>query len=359
MRNVLGFPDAETIRKEAAGWIAKLDGDDSMSLEERDALRRWIRRSSAHRQAIRDAAELWGSLNILTELAPESIELADPWTKRQPGAVSRGAKWRWFAAAASFVVVLFVGAFLTRENPLLSTNGFYATAVGDQQSVTLADGSVIELNTDTRLRIDYSSGLREVVLLRGEAHFTVAKIDQMPFQVRAGFGQVLAVGTAFSVYLRHGTVDVTVTEGRVSVSANATLGETPLSPGAQLTDPDSVILNAGQVATLKNASPTDVASIELKSLSDRELSRRMLWKNGVLAFSRTPLRDVVAEINRYTTLEIQFSNEAVADIPVIARFPIGDTEMMLEIFESNFDLAVTYTGPNRVLLSAKEETEAR
>lgn len=359
MKNIVGFPDAETIKAEAAQWIARLDRDEPLSSRERDALRSWIHRSSAHRQALYDAAELWDSLNILTELAPQPVELTRNSPAASQGAEVRYSKWKRFALAASVAVIFVAGTVLFRSNPLLNSNGYYATAVGDQQSIELADGSVVELNTDTQIKVKFTNSIRDITLLRGEAHFVVAKIDNIPFQVNAGVGQVLAVGTAFSVYLKDDSVDVTVTEGRVSISTVSQPTAVTQPQGITTTTVvDSVMLDAGQVAIIKKPGPEQYGyagkTVELHELSDRDLSRRMLWKDGILAFSQAPLRDVVAEVSRYTTLEIQFSNQALAEIPVIARFPIGDTEMLLDIFENSFGLAVTYTGPDRVLLSAKE-----
>ncbi len=363
MKNVVGFPDAAVIREEAAQWIARLDGEKELSPEEREALRKWIHTSPAHRQALHNAAELWGSLNILTELEPQSVEgqpnkLSSPNDNNK----SHHSKWRLFASVASVVMMLFAFIVYFRSDPLLDSNGHYATVIGDQQSIELADGSVVELNTDSQIKVEFTKDIRNITLLRGEAYFVVAKIDNNPFQVNAGVGQVLAVGTAFSVYRKDDSVDVTVTEGRVSVSTVSQRTVENQSHGVKTTVMDSVTLDAGQLAIIKEPSPEQQGELgkiaELHKLSDSELSQRMLWKDGILAFSRAPLRDVVAEVSRYTTMDIQFSDQSVAETPVIARFPIGDTALMLNIFENNFGLVVTYTGPNHVLLSTKEETES-
>ncbi len=371
MKNIVDFPDAGVLRKEAAHWIARLDRDEALSAEERDVLRKWIHTSSAHRQALQEAAELWDSLNILTVSAPQLVEGITKKPAINEGADLRSrlrySRWKRFAYAASIAVILVAGMLLFRPGSLSNSNGYYATAIGDQRTIELADGSVIELNTDTQMKVEFARNVRDVKLLRGEAYFTVAKVENMPFQVNAGVGQVVAVGTAFSVYLKDKSVDVTVTEGRVAIGsaspgagAPQTKRESVIAEGPTAEEP--VFVDAGQLAIIRNSPPDqhDEASkvIERHQLSDRELLQRTLWKDGVLAFSRAPLHEVIAEISRYTTLDIQFSNQVVAEMPVIARFPIGDTELMLDIFENNFGLAVQYMGPNRVLLSAKEETES-
>lgn len=366
MKNVVYLTDPATIKKEAAHWIARLDGDDPLSPKDREALRDWIQRSPAHREALYDAAALWDSLNILTELAPEAIEIAggEPaatQTTHQRAGVffSRG---RVFASIAAAATILIVGLFFFQfaRDPLGDTNGYYATAIGAQQSIQLADGSEVKLNTDTRINVNFANDIRDITLLQGEAHFAVAENKNAPFRVNAGAGQVLALGTAFSVYLKEASVDVTVTEGRVSVSALSPIADGSPVQGAAAEEKERIELVAGQLAVIRTGVPEHAGReriIERHNLSDQELAHRMLWRDGILAFSRAPLRDVVAEISRYTTMDFEYSSNDVAEMPVIARFPVGDTELMLNIFENNFGLEVTHTGPDRVLLSAKEEVE--
>ena len=363
MKNVVGFPGAESIRKEAAGWIARLDGDEPLSIGEREALRGWIRRSSAHRSALHEAAELWGNLNILAELAPDPVEPECDEERTLEFTATRRSRRSMLAAAAGVAAIGVVGAILLRPDPLLKSNGYYTTAVGDQHTVELADGSVIEMNTDTQIKVEFGDDVRGVTLLRGEAYFDVTTDSDAPFKVSAGPGEVVAVGTAFAVYLKDEALDITVTEGRVSVSAASKGSVARQVRGVTTTVLDSVMLDAGQLATIRDPDPGQSAYVgkivDLKDLSERELNQKMLWTEGILAFSRAPLHEVVAEIKRYSSLEIEFSDNSIAERPVIARIPIGDTETMLDIFENNLGLTVTYTTQNKILLSAKEENQKR
>ena len=126
------------------------------------------------------------------------------------------------AALVTVVVVIGIGVASTlwlRADPFLRSNGFYSTAVGQQQSTTLADGSVVLLNTNSQIKVNYNNEYRDIRLLQGEAHFTVAENAAYPFRVYAGNGRIEAVGTAFSVYLKDTTIDVTVTEGVVVLAS--------------------------------------------------------------------------------------------------------------------------------------------
>lgn len=365
MKNVVYFTDQAAIKKEAAHWIARLDGDVALTPDERQELRAWIHRSPDHRQALHDAAALWDSFNILTELAPEAIEDAgsEPATLEtvnQHGGAFPSYRPRFAFVAAAATVLIFGAFFFFQYSSWRGANGYHATAVGEQRSIQLADGSEVKLNTDTRVEIKYSNNTRDITLLRGEAHFEVAENKRTPFRVNAGSGQVLALGTAFSVYIKETSVDVVVTEGSVAVSALSSIANGISNTDVATQEQKGLVLDAGQLAVIRKAGTNDgynASKIERRNLSNQELAQRVLWKDGILLFSRAPLRDVVAEISRYTTMEIEYASADVAEMLVIARFPVGDTELMLNVFEESFGLSVTYSAPDRVLLSAKEEVE--
>ena len=111
----------------------------------------------------------------------------------------------------------------------------YTTGVGEQKTIQLADNSVVQLNTNSRLEVDYSSDLRRLSLTQGEAHFDVAHNPQRPFEVLAGQGLVRAIGTAFTVHIRKIDVEVIVTEGTVELAP----APTPQVTAVPIADSDS------------------------------------------------------------------------------------------------------------------------
>src|SRR5690606_14686343 len=126
----------------------------------------------------------------------------------------RGNSGRRYAAAAS--VVILAGALLLVFVP--TRPQVYSTGIGEQRTVKLADGSIVHLNTDSSLRVEYSPATREVHLVEGEALFVVAKEPARPFRVEAGQTTVQALGTQFNVYRRAGGIEVSVIEGAVRVA---------------------------------------------------------------------------------------------------------------------------------------------
>jgi len=184
---------------------------------------------------------------------------------------------------------------------------------------------------------------------------------------------VQAVGTAFSVYLRDDSVDVTVTEGKVVLESISQAG-VDLSPqpgnmpgsnqssGAIATVDDGIVealgtLKAGESATFQNAANADVASIidAIETVEAPEMAKRLSWREGILTFAGDPLVVVVDEISRYTTVSIEISDPVVRATRIGGRFPIGETDAMFDALEANFGLRVTRLSHDHVVVSAAEE----
>lgn len=343
MKNVVKFQNTSSIREEAIAWMSRMDYDDPLTQAEKAELAEWIDRSPAHRNWVNELAGQWGDLNVLTELA---VPLSHP-TESDRSHTTRN--WSLAAVAATLVIAIVAGSLnWPREIPPPDSNGLYATVIGEQESTRLSDGSVLLLNTNTEVRAEYTDEFRDIYLVHGEAHFTVAKNSERPFRVFAGTGRIDAVGTAFSVHLRNDAVDVTVTEGRVALASKSTM---PNASAHVLGE-----LKAGQIASIVSLTDADrdllVPLNNLQDLDVRDLSRRMAWTEGSLAFSGEPLEEVVKEIRRYTTITIEFEDAELGEIPVGGLFPVSEVDTLFRTLESTFGLNVTYVTPSHVLVSA-------
>ena len=372
MGTIVEFPDRSELSAEAAEWLIRLDGDTPLANEELTALGQWLRRSPAHRAELENFAALWGRMNILTELA---VPLAQPRGASVGDRFSRVlATWRLplqLAGALAAVLATLAAMFMLSTNHLLKTNGTYATTVGQQKTVTLADGSQLLLNTNSRVKVDYGDQYRRVYLLQGEVLFTVAKNRKLPFRVYAGTGLIEAVGTAFSVYLKEtNNVAVTVAEGRVSLASVREVQPGSVPPasirqgdaGSNQRD-GSVkalgVLSAGQAATIRSsmdAPTTSHANLleEAAPLTPAALADRLAWRDGILVFSGEPLEAVVKELSRYTTMSIEISDASIRNMRVAGRFPVGETETMLAALETNFNVRVVRLNSDRVVLVSAE-----
>ncbi len=374
--NIVEFPDRKAIEEEAGAWLIKLDGDSALSAVELASLREWLERSPVHREQLGSLAGFWGKMNVLTELA---VPLGHPERRANRsfvGSMRHAIPQIGRAGFVTAVVVIGIGVAVTfwlRPDPFLSSNGLYATAIGQQQSTTLADGSVVLLNTNSQIKVDYNNEFRNIRLLQGEAHFTVAKGAARAFRVYAGSGRVQAVGTAFSVYIKDNTINVTVTEGKVELASvtrpstnrlpqQGTPSGTVKSSGSNAIVDNGFVeilgtIRAGESATIQSARDPDIVSTinAIETVEAQEMAKRLSWREGILTFAGDPLEDVVAEISRYTTVSIEITDPVVRATRIGGRFPIGETDAMFDALEANFGLRVTRLSHDRVLVSAAEE----
>lgn len=354
--NIYQYPDASAIEEEAASWLVRLDGDVPPSAEELDALREWLNRSPAHRKALDGMARFWSN-NVLTELSV-------PLGKKEPGraAVNNNRK-TWYAGglAAAVLVLAMTAVFYGTSLFVESTNGLYVTAVGQQKSKSLDDGSLIQLNTNSQVNVEYSGEFRDVHLLQGEAHFIVAKDRERPFRVYVGNSRVQAVGTAFTVYARGADIDVTVTEGTVLLEALDAIQIQDSRRTPDVVEPvydkskkarRLALLGAGQKTTVNEARADKAILAPITAVEPDAVEQQLSWRKGFLSFNGESLNEVVAEISRYTTVKIEIADPTVGDIKIGGQLQVGETDAMLDALEANFGLRVTRLGYNYVQLSA-------
>lgn len=216
-------------------------------------------------------------------------------------AATLGLGWRYYAAPAEPVT--------------------YRTALGDIESMPLADGSEATLSSDSRIVVALSRRERRIDLQQGEAFFHAAKDPGRPFVVAAAGHRVVAVGTRFSVR-RDGTdLRVVVTEGTVRLESAAS------ADGRRR---PTTLLPAGSVATA-SASGVVVASGTV------EQARRYLdWRDGFLSFHDTPLAAAAAEFNRFNARKIVIGDPAIADLRVGGNFRWSNAEAFVRLLELGF-----------------------
>lgn len=272
---------------EASVWVARLQSDTRGPEVERD-FRAWLAASAENRAAFEMTSETW-------DLAGGAkIVRAQPthWMRRPLG----------LALAASLAIAVGIGGwYAQRPAPI-------ATAVGEQRSLRLADGSIVTLNTATTLSTAFDGDRRLVRLDRGEASFEVAKDSLRPFIVEAGGTRVVAVGTVFDVRYVDGGLSVTLAEGKVRVVEPPKAGSTPAE----------IEMTPGQRLQL----PTPHARPTLRAVN---LQTARAWRTGQVVFGDTPLGEAVAEMNRYADRPIAINDPAVAQLRISGAFRATDS----------------------------------
>jgi transmembrane sensor len=325
---VEGFDPRALIEQQAREWLIRLDGDEPLSHAQRRALEEWVNRSTAHRDALMRLAKYWKQANTLTDLG---ALLPAPSAQQKSGS-GHGKAWLWVAASAGLAAI-FIVAWPVYWTPM-GVNRTYTTAVGEQKTVPLPDGSSIALNTDSRIEVDYSLHLRSIRLARGEALFSVTHDPARPFQVYAANEIVRAVGTAFAVQVEAGGVNVTVTNGAVDVSAADRSPpdvvrdrRVPVPPSRSLGQ-----LKAGQTSTIRPSTQR----LEVRELAAPELDRRVAWHDGFLVFSGQSLGEVVGQVNRYSPVRLEIADPQLSSISIGGRFRVGDLDAVLGVLHDNF-----------------------
>ena len=317
-------PQDEPLHLQAAGWYARKRAGD-MTPQEITALNAWLGEDPAHLAAFERLDRTWSGVESARGDPRIMImrERALKRGRRQPKALA-------VRALAASLVVAVVAAALLSLAPFLGLNGYgslasqsYRTGVGQQATVTLSDGSVVTLNTDTRLRTRAAKGRRLVYLDRGQAFFRVAKDPLHPFIVTAAGRTVTAVGTAFDVRVDQRKFEVTVVEGRVRVEAPPPLVPLPVRAPEQ---PRKADLKAG--AQL-------VASLDTRAwtVAPADTAREVSWLRGYVVFQKARFADVVAEMNRYSDKKLVVEDDALAGVQVSGAFRAGDVEAFVKAYE--------------------------
>ena len=327
--SVVAFPGNDSIDDQAAQWVAKLDTD-SPSRETVTQFKQWLNQSPEHKASFEKYQALWSGMNVLTEIVPPVKEPGQEAASFMPWWQTQWSR----SLVAGFALLLIVIVFN-------SGGQHYRTAVGEQKTVVLDDGTSVLMNTDTELRVDYSDSRRKIILIRGEAHFDIAHNPERPFDVVAGMGGVRAIGTAFSVYLRTDDVEVVVTEGTVEILTSPEADQSPPAgqqlaasdPAATKLVPKPTRVTAGNIVTYDRHTAEHVMQQALGDSADK-----LSWHKGLLVFRGEPLENVIAQVNRYTTLKIVIPDQTVRDLKVGGFFKVSDIESVFQALEEGFDI---------------------
>ena len=342
------IPNTEVIRLEAAAWLAQLETGE-MDSPDLAALREWMGRSHRHVAEVRRLAELSASMNVMNDFAGPLEEAAatfEPVVRQRSGMMLYPA----LGVAMLFVAVLILFTQFNQGEPERSL----VTRVGEYAEHTLADGSHISLNTDTRLEIAFTAQVREITLLAGEALFTVAKDPDRPFVVNAGSRRITAVGTAFVVRLGDEDVEVSVTEGVVAVSS-ITIRAADVGPSVDSAEP--IQLREKQTLKLRVNENEKALQPDIRPISDNDLRHKLAWREGLLYFYRSPLTEVVSEVSRHTGMRISILDPELQQREFDGLFRVGETELLLEALSIHGDIRMTRVGTDTVLLSRAVDSQ--
>lgn len=295
----------EQTMAQASAWLARLQRDD---VTEADGLEfeAWLEAAPENRNAYREALAAWQAFDacagdVLAELAAQDRQATLRSVRSRRWMVGAGG----FAAAAALAVALLP--------PMLSTSAAqtYATGKGEHERVTLADGSVVDLNAETRLTVSFERSARRVVLEDGEAIFDVTHDAKRPFTVAASQRVVRVLGTQFDVRSRQGELTVTVARGKVQV------------------EPDKATA-ADRAFVLRPGQRLAIARTGLAQLQAVDPQEAFSWRAGRLVYRGEPLANVVADLNRQYVDQIEIADPELGRMPITGVIVLDDQDAVMQ-----------------------------
>jgi transmembrane sensor len=313
------------IRSRAAMWLVKRRDHAQWSDEDQAALDAWLAESPAHMIAYIRLEAAWGYADRLAALRdPRQRKVSELQAIRGSFSAAR------VAGALFAVAVLGVAGAIYLQRP---TEKIYATQLGGHRIVTLADGTQVELNTDTVLRVAIDMNRRTVGLERGEAYFQVRHDASRPFVVTVGDRRVTDIGTKFLVRREIGRLEVAVMQGKVRFDTASN----------DQTSMHSMLLLPGTVAI------ATAKSVFVTKASSRALTDRLGWRRGVLVFENTTLADAAAEFNRYNDRKLIVADPAAASMTIGGTFPTSNVEDFTGLVQSVLGLRIDRRGTDIVI----------
>lgn len=307
-------------KDEAIAWVLRLRLE-SCSSEDRRDFEAWLAQNPEHRELYARLDSRWETLDRFRGL---DFPVRREALRYRPPARSLGKRWAGLAMAAS--VLLALGLTVFAPDGWYGTNARYTSARGSHETVNLADGSRLELNSDTEIKVHLSRWQRSVELLRGEAFFSVAHESARPFAVIAANGRIVDIGTEFDVYLQAEKVLVAVQEGIVRVDTN-----------------ESRELTANRTLAYNRNG-------EFMSVSADNVENITAWRRGQLIFDNRRLDEVLAELGRYHNTQVRLASPALGKLKVSGSFRVDRIDSALDTIASTLPVTIQHPSADVVVL---------
>ena len=388
--NVRGFTNKTIINREAAEWLLLLEDTKTLSKSQIKELNAWISTSEVHRECLESMAKSWEEMNLLSAvMLPQEMQKPSWFSvilsnllipivalfQLLSASIKKSRSTFLPLVATSLLLCVLIGGGIFIAQPVNETQGLvFSTRMGENLHHTMSDGSILWLNSNTKIQVDYSNTFRRIKLLDGEAHFEVAKDATRPFEVYADDRLVRAIGTAFSVHKRKNSIEVLVTEGTVelaiidnsllvipddysgiTITNTSVLTEEKSAKVEVIVNPANVRkklgkLTAGQLTVIP---VEDDKLIDVIEVDTSEVARFLSWKEGKLIFAGESLEEVVQEITRHTQVKIDVIDPQLKSMRIGGQFQVGETDTLFYVLESGFGISVKKLNDHHVQLRVK------
>ncbi|MFT9159647.1 MAG: FecR family protein [Acetobacter sp.] len=312
-------PTSNDIDDEASRWVIQQDLG-PLSPEEKQELSAWLKADTTHEDAYRRAQKTWAAMSApaltkkLVKQGQNSTVVTFPKTRPRFSLIKKS----WIMGVAAS---LALGVYIDGPSALLWWEASATTRIGEIRTLTLADGSQIQMDSDSAIAVDYTDKQRAIRLLKGQAAFIVAHDAAHPFIVTAANGATTALGTRFIVRRDPILTNVTVTEHSVRVQTQG-----PRTPS-------ETIVHEGESATYGPDGVSTPHPVDVDSLT--------AWTRGRLVFVDQPLQAVVNELARYHHGYITLVSADVGNLRVSGSFDATNPLAALDTLEHSMGLHIT------------------
>ena len=305
------------VRDEAAQWFVRLREPVS-DVELRRQFQAWLDEHPQHRHEFEVLQSLWSAADLVPAARLRAM------CETPPARHQRRTVLRYAVAASVVAMALGLGLFSTLNRPAPYTAEF-STATGERRQVALPDGSLVDLDSRSRIQVRFEKDRRGIELTEGEAMFSVEHDSNRPFVVETGSGKVTVTGTRFDVRRGSNETRVVVEQGSVKVQ------------GRVAADNDFISLTAGlgtQVDAKGKVAPA-------YAVNPAELTA---WRNGKLVFNDASLADVAEQVSRYRDKPLKVGSPAVGNLRLTSVFKSDNTDALLKALPNILPVAIRTLG---------------
>ncbi|AEG02654.1 FecR family protein [Methylomonas methanica] len=316
---------SETLKDEAIEWLIRLSAENCPTAD-LQAFEQWIQQSAAHQAAYGEIAGRMGWLERVTKADTETRNAALRY-RPTPQKQAKNSRIR-LATAASVLLVLGIATFSSEG--WYGNHSHYQVARGGHETIQLADGSRLEMNTDSEVSVLINHWQRSVEVVRGEVYFSVVHDAEKPFIVTAGAGRSIDIGTEFDVYRQPEQVIIAVQEGSVRVEAKQS--QDLIASQAVAYNQDGDFINLPGKLSLDSVTA---------------------WRRGKLIFDNRRLDEVLAEMGRYHNAHLRLDAPTLASNKVSGTFFIDRLEGNLAAIANSLNLTVRHVSAGEIVLAKR------
>ena len=338
-------PSSAAIEDAAIAWLTERDDGFTPAREREFA--QWLRADPRHAATVARLEQTLGLLGELPAFRSDINTAFDraapvlafpPASAEQPTLAPAPRRWSRALVWAGLAAALAFGSFVGWRALQPHREIHFTTTVAGYERARLDDGSTLELNAASAVRVQFTAAERHVKLESGEAHFAVAHDTARPFIVSAGGIAVRAVGTAFNVrYATGGDIEVTVTEGKVRIGQSG-----PASAAAE----SAPLVSAGQRIVLPHHAPPPT----VENIDPATLRAALAWQSRLADFAEAPLADVIARFNARSRIQLLIADETLAARRIGGTFALDEAEAFVRLLERDGEIIGERRGETEIHL---------